>query len=259
MAIGKKLRVFPLEGSMPQMIELTDLPGDSIEQICAFNSKLYAVLSNLNRIAWFIEIDVETKTNKILSSTSAREGKTPFVNVSPAPRFSCLLADEERKRLLFFLHDKRPEWGGIWSMDGNTGAFTQHLYCPPMNQNNMQIHDESGRISIFGAGYTEVFDLNIKDEDGTPKPPLKEKHVLSGAVLFRNALWGVKQSGNQIVGFQTVGARITLEENTQPEHLPMLEVTKNHKHFGQIIPLPNDKGLVVVGNDSIILLRFEQP
>jgi len=191
--IDKEIRVFPLDGSEPRTFKLTGFPGDTIDQICAFNGKLYVVLlgGDNGRIAWFVEINPKEKKWEILSSTSAREGKAPFFNVSPAPRFRSFVVDEPRNRLLFILDDSRPEWGGIWSMDGKTGTFTQHLHQQremEFSDARMQIHDETGRVSISTHFYNKIIDLtNLSKPDDNNiepvRPTMPEKFKGMGTII----------------------------------------------------------------------------
>jgi len=240
----KEIRVFPLNGGNPQTVSLDSLPGSTINIACSFNGKLYFVSNERGRIVWFIEFDKETKNYEILSSTSAREGKAPFVNVSPAPHFYSILADETGNRLLLYLVDARPGWGGLWSMDGETGAFTHHLVRAPVVPGRLpeywrlvQIHDESDSASLTNSDYTEIIDLNDSS--------IKERYPMSGGILFQNALWGSGRSGWE---------RISLESDAQPERLTLPETIGHPRH---ILPLKDGSGMVVGDMDSLVLLRFE--
>jgi len=256
-----EIYVFPLNGDDPWTWDLrNDVPGDWIEKICAFNGKLYVVASSESgKVVWFVELDVKTKAAEILSSTSAREGKTPFVNLSPAPRFLCFLADELRNRLLFYLADSRPEWRGLWSMDGTTGTFTQHLsqVQTPFRELYLQIYDESGRLFIQSSQYSDVVDLSNGDKAKLYEPIYGRDNTLSGASLWQNsAVLGT------IRGDGITWERITLDEQLKQERMTLfdlleLKIPVTFKNRSYIIPTSNFQEFFFTDNHSVILLHRE--
>jgi len=250
----KAIRVFPLNGGNAWTLSLDSLPGNTIDTACFFNGKLYVALNEGREIGWFVVFDLDTKEYDILSSTSAREGKAPFVNVSPAPRFAWFHADPPRNRLLFYLHHSRPEWNGLWSMNGETGAFTHHWAHPGQYWFLPQIHDESGLVIMRGSSHTEFLDLRDNDIEGKGLSPVKGSYTgIYEAVYFQNALWGWSvQNGSS--------ERRTLDSDATPELLARpTGLTGPPTIPPRILPLPDEKRMVIADWNSLVLLRFDDP
>ena len=266
------IHIFPLNGDDQWTFGVENgLPAAPTRQVCSYNGKLYTTLGTT--VVRFVEIDLETKTFEILSSTSAKEGKTPFVNLGTAPEFNCFFTDEVRDRLIFFVYGI---FGGVWSMD-NTGTFTHHLRREWLEPNRVQVLDEN-RIFVSGLRTAEIFDLNDLTEEReptliagnlhriprdatrpSPLTKLRPNPIMGQLVFFQNELWG------NIRNPKTVGLinatrvswdRWSLGEDSKKQVLP---VPKDFKNLTMIVPLPNDKGLLVGDGHSIVHLRFETP
>jgi hypothetical protein len=264
---------YPLNGDERWIISIDGQRSGVAQCVCSFNGKLYATISD--KSVWFVEIDLKTKNTKILSSTSAKEGQAPFVNVSPAPNISCMFADEEHNRLLVFVDDDRREWGGLWSMDGKSSEWT-HLIYANAKITKMQALDSS-RLLLTGSrpiAYAEILDLNALDKDN----PL-EVCIFSNALdtdysngkmqpLFNKWIspYSIKNClaiyDNTMYGFFSKESRwnapywerLIIEEGAKPEQLA---VPEHIKWPVFILPTPDNQGLIVGDGYSIVLLRFD--
>jgi hypothetical protein len=267
--------IFPLDGSEPWSLGQKDgLPGLEIHGLGSMHSELYVGLDDEQGRSWLIAIDVKTRNWEILISSTAKEGKTPFVNMGLGPRFRAFFEDVERNRLLMFIdvytsndglahsrNDKRfLDYRGLWSMDGKTREFIQ---LKPWLLEPSPGHIPVGEDRVlFGGSYGAAMLLDLtKTECDDACQYLCDKesrYQFNGGTFYRGQLWGrIYPKGDPQ---RSVWAKLT-DGNSEPELLKIPESIKASGWMPSAIcrATSDGKNLVVGDDNHVILLRFEDP
>lgn len=267
---GGGLVVFPLDGTNPWTLTIEDgLPNGFVHGLGSIAGKLYVGLGEEGKPSWLVQVDLETRDWNILVSSSAKDGESPFFNLSPAPQFVCFQEDVRRNRLLFFAKafpNAFPDWLGLWSIDGVTGEFKFEKYVQ-----NLAVQGQlfSDRLLLHGIFNTHLVDLTNPDEkdsvkllaalrknrtkDGYEDPILNNCRLSSGTV-YDGFYWGRIESGPD-----SFWGRIALDGRSKPERLtkPLAVAQDSWYPNTCCLPTPDGKGLLVGDQDHLILLRFE--
>lgn len=263
--------VLPLSSENPWSLGKEDgLPSEHVQGLGSIGGKLYAGLGEEGKPSWLVEVDLETKKWKILASSSAKEGTLPFVNHSPAASYPFFFEDLESDRLLLFVngHSGKHDIGGLWSLDGKTGRFTQLKRFQSWAIRGQML--PNGKGILLNEQYRTLL-LDLKDdapdsvieltclkgyEQGSPK--IANCHIRGGTVAG-GYLWGIL--GNYETGM--AWARIPLDLNSSIDGIPNREFlvsvfgSEVGLEWSRFFPLPDETGIIVEGGSGFILLRFE--
>jgi hypothetical protein len=220
------LRAIPLDGSETWTLTVEDgLPSGCVQAVGSINGKLYVGLGEENKGTWLIVVDLESRNFEILSSSTAKEGKAPFFDLSPPPQFVEFRPDFEQNRLLVSVR-LRPPLGNTtdWSINGETGQFTK-------------------------------LESNVR-------PPNFADVICFKVIEYKGYLWGTfrtKGPGDDRVK-PIMWGRIALDGKSPFEPLaPPKGFEALPPHLNFILPTPDGKGLLLCDEKSLILLRFDNP
>ena len=243
------LHVIPLDGSEPWRLTMEDgLPSTTIGILGTLGDWCYAVLA----ADWIIRINLKTRQWEQLSSSRAKEGKTPFIDGRRFVRYTSLV-DTKRELILFAVDDG---FTGLWIIQKD-GAFIQ------MGNGQHYLHSffDHGNVLLGTPGYLSTLDLESKKFvriwQGFMPP--------SGSCVWNGYLWGAHNLNGQIkwgrkkiqIGTELVADwSVVFEPLDVPDGVTILD---DGLHWQPIFcaPTPDGKNLVVAGHHEIILLRFE--
>ncbi len=116
---------FPVSGAAARRIGTAQsLPADHISALTFLDGKLYAGMRN----GYLVAYDPADGRCNVLASSQRKEKLSPFDD-GAAFDVPCLVADPERKRILFVLYQGMPSTAnktdGIWDYSVKTRAFSQ--------------------------------------------------------------------------------------------------------------------------------------
>jgi hypothetical protein len=213
------------------------------------------------------------KKIEILAASTAKEGKVPFFDTSPALSFDPFLEDTKRNRLLFWVDgglNNESKKIGLWAVDGKTGEISQigsyesygcwfrfmddddHLMVYDWRKAIMiDLKDNSAKLLFSSQGH-----LTCAVPDGKEEKPLWGNLSFQMAAVMNGYLWGniryVSNSSTSRWG------RIPLAEPTRTEFLvcPPGQEKNQHWFTYEILPLPDRSGLIVCDFYNIYLMKI---
>lgn len=262
---GNGLLVFPTDLSKPWSVTLEDgLPNGYVQGIGSIDGRIYMGIGEENNQSWLVAVDLKTKNLDILCSSNGREGKAPFFNLAPAPRFSCFCADTKRNRLLMFVHFPLNHYykqTGVWAIDGETGCFEQIAHFDE-RPNAMRLTVDGDHLRV-GQHLVDLkntspeiqpellYSHNNKFYQGNRLTDIQPKYrdITRLDVEVDGWYWGV--SGEKISGFWN---RISTDGKT----IEKLKPLASERGVDRIIGVaPDGKGIIVNSYGTMVLLRFE--
>ena len=267
--VGLGLLVYPLDESESWMLSTDDgLPDNRVHVFGRLGDQCYAKVGT----DWIIRIDLKTRQWEQLSSSRAKEGKTPFVNGKQLQYYDALY-DPKRERIL--LHDKtegvdRRE--AFWAIEKDGTFVPLHNGNPSHIVNDLvgvghklfERLDEGVQFLQFGAwnGDKYIYDPETSTVYAT------NFGVYSGCI-WNGYFWG---GGGGVLfheehGFAKVESkwwRRRIGAESEYEHLVTPEMATPFESGEPwyptfLIPTPDDKRLIVGKYGELILLRFEEP
>ena len=243
-----ELRMIPLDGSEPWKLTMEDgLPSTTIGILGTLGDWCYAVLAS----DWIIRINLKTRQWEQLSSSRAKEGKTPFIDGRRLFNYTSLV-DTKRERILLAVDDGFP---GLWIIQKD-GTFVQIGNRP----HSLHSFFDHRNVLLSSLGYLSTLDLEsinfVRIWQGLPPP--------FGYCVWNGYLWGTHGINGQIkwgrkkiqIGTEPVAERsVAFEPLVVPDGVTIPDSDSWHPIF--CAPTPDGKHLVVAGHYEIILLRFE--
>ena len=254
------LFVHPLDGSDPWTLTTDDgLPGNTVYVFGRLGDHCYARVG----IDWIIRIDVKTRQWEQLSSSRAKEGKTPFVNGKQLRQFNTLY-DSKRERIL--LHDKSDgveRRAAFWAIEKD-GTFVLLTRGNPNNYVKDMIRFGDKLLERINDG-VQLLQFNptngekyVYDEETSTLFPADYSDFSEyNGCVWNGYYWGGGGDKWWRRRFDTGSKRELL---AKPEAATPFE-GKNQDYWYPTFctPAPNGKGLIVARGREIILLRFENP
>ena len=283
---GNGIVVFPRDDSSPWTLTVEDgLPSDFVQAVGILNGKLYAGLGEEGKASWLIVVDLETRRWEILSSSNAREGKFPFCNLSPAPRFGLFIADSKRHRLLLAVEPgTHKNLGGIWTIDGKTGGIerTYPFAFGPIQHGHILADGDRLLLEADHANFLiDLAETNPSSNTVTlftfPNKEYREKenwklldakipgYWLSRGTVWNGYLWGClmckDDKERQKFGDTSYWARVSIDGKSGIEMLrPIVIPSKDERVLWTpdvvCLPAPDGKGLIVSDRWHVSLLLF---
>lgn len=164
--IAEGLLVFPLDDSPPwSFTERDGLPTGTVHSVGSLNGTPYLGLGDEKTGSWLVKLDLESKSCEILSASSAREGKAPFFNQSPPPRFDYFFEDVKRNRLLILVTSRGPYRGvGLWKLDGKTGNYSKFPYRTNISHKGRLLSD-GDRFLLLDGWENRIIGLDDRHSD----------------------------------------------------------------------------------------------
>ena len=234
------LLVYPLDGSEPWRLTFADgLSGAVSKVLGVFGNQCYAVCG----VDWVIRMDLETRQWEQLSSSRAKEGKTPFVNGRRADNLYTL-NDPKRERI--FLMQEDGSSLTFWTIEKD-GKFV------PIRYNSRLPDRDDGRLELlFFYGSASTKEIFAYDHDATTV--FRSEVRMYAGCAWNGYLWGMEGWG-----------RAPIDNPSEVERLPVPEAVTMEPTHERSTWYPvfcnstaDGKHLVVgSGSDTIILLRFE--
>ena len=259
--------VFPIDGSAPWALGPEEgLPSIYVQAMATFHGKLYLGVGSKDQTTWLVRVDPKTREVEILASSSGREGKAPFFNISPSPQYQFLLEDPIRDRLLLIVSIGTGVTGGteLWAMDGKTEQFAKLLRTSGYGSMTGDFMPDGKQLLLY-TNILKTLLVNL-EESNAPAPIFMSvydqyKPIISGLTvdsghgcIFRDWVWGkIRLEGSGLMW-----GRIALDGKSPFEPLPLPEAVKS-SHIGWLYCLPTSdgNGLLVGDSDKLVLLRFE--
>lgn len=257
------LYVYPLDGSEPWRLTMEEeLPSGNVHVYGGFDGRIFMNVG----AAWVIRVDTETRDWKILSSSLAKTGETPFVD-GRKPGFQVSCDDPKRNRILLFGRS------GMYAIDRKTEKFV-YLSVPNFGwldfftftpEGNLWAGDRSTFTFVNLEG---TYDAATEKSKAAPSADRSERPKIccatyAGAV-HDGYLWGGLMVGN--TDWAWARCSTTSEGGDSPllEPLEIPEAIEGFQGFERsrwfpsyCAPLPDGKGLIVGTHDKLVLLRFE--
>ena len=289
-AYGGGVVVFPHGDSTPWTLTVEDgLPSDFVQAVEILNGKLYVGLGEEKKASWLIVIDVKTRQWDILASSNAKEGKFPFYNLSPAPRFGLFVTDSKRNRLLLAVEpNDHKNLGGLWTINGETGEIDRTYPFPFAHIMHGHILSDGDRmlLNVGGswpgtfmidlassnpqAGAVELLTTTCKEYRETENWKLLTAKIPAYGVqqgtIWKGYLWGVlycmDPKDQQKFSAEWQWARVSVDGKTDFELLRPIERPPEAAKYPWTpdivcLPMPNGKGLIVGNYQYLSLLLFE--
>ena len=264
------LYVFPHDGSTPWAMGPEEgLPSGYVRALAPFHGKLYLGVGDPEQTTYFVRVDPKTRKIEILASSSGREGKAPFFNMSPPPQYQFFLEDTLRDRLLLHLH-KREERAAaeLWAMDGKTEQFTRLFRLTGCEQLPAGSFLPNGNQLVLFGSATYLVNLDGKE----PQTPVfftsgyrPDKPIIQGAYpvggngrvcIFKDWLWGTLYVADS--NSTMAWGRIALDGKSKFELLPVPQaLASSNILWLYCLPTADGKGLLVGDAENLVLLRFE--
>lgn len=284
---GAGILVFPRNGTTPWTLNVEDgLPSDFVQAIGILNGKLYAGLGEERKGSWLVAVDLKTRNCEILASSNAKEGKFPFCNLSPAPRYGLLFTDTKRNRLLMAVEaNGHKNLGGLWTLDGKSGEIVRTYPFAFNSVGDGQLLPDGDRFRLMTSGANFLINLadsgagaNAVELISCPNKEYREGEAwklltpkipsvwMTRGTIWNGYLWGClyckDESERKKFGGETYWARITLDGTSGPERLRLphgaSEDTWNPWTPREVcLPTSDGKGLIVGNRYQLYLLRFE--
>jgi len=203
---------------------------------------------------WIIRIDPQTRQWEQLSSSRAREGKTPFIDGRRLERYQSV-ADPTRERILLAVNGS---FRGFWTIEKD-GTFVQ-INMERQPDALVGLFD-NGKKLLYASGNAEfIYDFEtgtnserITWHGTTPISPwLQEDMGIVVGCVWHGHVW--------MKGWTRI--RINSNNPMKIEHLPIPEMFTDRSSRWRskfIAPTSDGKNLVVADDNEIVLLRFEEP
>jgi len=261
------LRVSPLDGSASWSLTTDDgLPSGDIQILGTLDNKCYVVIGSKTTTHWIMRIDLKTRQGEQLSSTRAREGKTPFVDGKHL-RGVISLSDPKRERILFMEFDEKPVslWTVVpesfWTIDKD-GRF-----APLDVQDQAPDYPDPEKTWV---SLNDNYVYNVETDTVFPRQFIFPGTTVSKSCVWDGYLWGgfeysestnVSSSSNRKWGRQRFG-ETNVEWLAVPEMFDMTQARPRRSPWYPTFcfPAPDGTGLIVgssLGNDQgLVLLRF---
>lgn len=265
--------VFPQNGSTPWTLTSEDgLPSNNVQAIGTFQGKLFLGLGDRERTSWFVCVDLEKKAVEILASSLGKEGKSPFSNISPAPRYNFFCEDTWRNRLLIHISGTSDVEGlGLWALDGKTGDYFRLHYVHGGPVTGHFLRD--GRLFFTDGTRSFLFDFDRDEDDpercvlltgeyngrGMPSPKIADCPFDVGTI-YDGFIYGrfTTIENSTRIRFCSTWGRVALDGRSAMEYLRVPEVIAQ-PHWAPFYCLvtPDNRGLLVCDGRNLIFLRFE--
>jgi hypothetical protein len=221
---------FPDTGASGQSIGTSqDLPSRHVQSMTILGEKLYAGLEG----GYLVTYDPGSSRVEVLASSRRKEKVTPFDDREEQFSVPYLVADPERQRVLFVMHEATPKdlyqvgpskdsTNGLWELNVGTREFRRlvRLYAYPAVSWGSPVHN--GRILLSSYQFALEFDLarnqpHLLRAFGRVSPdltPERQEHFGVGVPhLYRQGwLWSPSPFG-----------RISIPENRQELLAPLVE------------------------------------
>ena len=244
------LLVCPLDGSKSWSLTTDDgLPDYNIRIMGTLDGRCYAVI----RRDWIIQIDVKSRQWELLSSSRAKDGKTPFVNGRQLP-LPHTFEDTKRERILLMQSDRSPPTE-FWAIEKD-GQFL------PININNKPLDHVDDKMELLLLGVSHIY-----DNDSSTVFPLK--FGMFNACAWNGYVWGCAsladrsmQWGRQRIDVNSEAESLAIPEEFAPfenRAFNSLDPKFNNWNPRFCIPAPEENGLIISDGQSIVLLRFDNP
>ena len=231
------LLILPCDGSESWTLSFKEFSDNAIQIIGTLDHKCYAVIGT----EWVIQIDLKTRQWEQLSSSRAREGKTPFVDGRRIEGFQAF-ADPTREQIL--LMARGIIGGGVWTIQKD-GTFAE------TNINNVPTNlfcffDDYKKLLYSTVSNTSLYIYDYETDTisrwgDKPRSQMVECCVLNGY-------------------FWQPRSRIRIDDPTVVERLPIPEIIADRRPNWSpkyLAPTSDGKHLVVADDNEIVLLRFE--
>jgi hypothetical protein len=260
------IAIFPLDGSEPWSLGPDDgLPGDCPQGSASLHDKVYFGLDDRKGRSWLIVLDLKTRKWEFLASSTAKEGKTPFVNMTPGPNFYSFHVDVERNRLLMNVSVPRTaangaekeKIDGVWSIDGKSQEIVRVGQSQSWN-----INPRSVQFCESGLSVSDMFvDAALLDEEKARSvdaiKTISRKCNIYEATLHRGYFWGSLWAEDWR---SSDWARLSIDGKSEPELLAVPESIETKARWTPSLlcrATSDGKSLVVADYYTVILLRLE--
>ncbi|MDR0327168.1 MAG: hypothetical protein LBI05_02605 [Planctomycetaceae bacterium] len=253
------LNVYPLDGSEPWRVTMKEgLPTVDTRVLGTLGDWCYAVGGK----DYLLRVHLKTHQWELLSSSRAKEGKTPFIDGRRIEKHTSIV-DSKREQILFSVYGGFP---GFWAIHKD-GTFEQLNVDNAFPYSILALSDEKNLLYEI-VGNLHRFDLN--DKTLTQIGNTFEFALHTGCA-WKGYVWGSLSVGTHWRwGRKQIGTKMAFEPLPVPEAITQYpenrpEAMTQRPDYVPLLwypsfcaPTPDGKNLVVADDYEIILLQFEE-
>ncbi|MCL2711150.1 MAG: hypothetical protein FWE95_09750 [Planctomycetaceae bacterium] len=243
--LGGGLHIIPLDGSESWTLTPEDgLPSGAFRVLGTLDGWCYAVLG----FDWIIRFNLQTREWEQLSSSRAKEGKTPFVDGRRLERLESIV-DPRREQILLAV---TRGFNSFWAIQKD-GTFVR-LNTSQAPLRLIGFSDDQQKL-FYNLGQLCAFDLDNKTV--TQFGNVWEFSLHAGTA-WNGYVWGALDHNGWRWGRKKIADESAFEPLVVPEQItPFPDKDRSLWFPFFCAPTSDGKNLIIASNFEVVLLRFE--